>query len=148
MNRFLTTSFVALFLMSFGACNSGASLDSNINKYHGVVPVEDNGSIERAFMWGWEMLTGNELGYSLEDLAMQDGIPVDIVVMVLQNYVETTVVNTGMTRKAAIENVLYKAGYDKKSDGKITISDDDEIEARRRLKKSKDRKKTYKKRES
>lgn len=144
MKSFFKTFFLAIFLMSFGACNSSASLDRQVAKYQGVVPLEDNGAIEQAFMWGWEMLTGNELGYSLEDLAMLDGVPVEIVVMVLQNYVETTVENTGMSRKAAIENVLYKAGYDKTSDGKIVISDDDEIDAKRKIKKSKDRKKTYK----
>lgn len=136
---FLTSSLLAC---SFG----GGNIDERIEHCRGIVPVEDDGFVEDAFCWCWEMLTGHTLGMSLEDLANSENLPVEVVVAVLQNHVEGSVATSGVSRSQAIEHVLFMSGYDRKMDGKIKISSDDEIAAANKLKKARARKKAYLKR--
>ena len=137
-------SKMTAFMLTICLCCTGCSaVTSKADKLKGVIKLEDNGIIEKALMWGWEFLTGNELGYTLEDLAKEDALPVDMTVIVVQNYVEWNSMKRGISREQSLEELLHMAGYDKNVDGKIEITKDEAFIAKKRLIVSRDRKNMF-----
>ena len=125
-----------------GLASCSRNLDENIDMFRGIIKVDDNGTIEKGVMYLWEMLTGHELGLSLKDLAESKNTPIEITIVLFQNYVYGAM-QRGATAEQAIENFLFLAGFDEKLDGKIQISKEIKSEIKKRLEKSKKKKKEF-----
>lgn len=138
-NNFFCTTIASLFAIT--ACTK--SVDTYIDDMKGLVKVDDNGNVENAVCNLWEFLTGTQLGMTLEDLAKEENLPLDIVVCILQNYVESTRKTSGASREIILENILYEAGYDTKRDGTLKITSDKKLEISDRLMKARAARSAY-----
>lgn len=132
-------SSICLSLITLSSCSN---IDDSINNARGIVKLNDDGSVERSFCWVWKTLTGHTLGKSLKDLAASDDVSDELIVIMLQNYIEKAHM-MGATREQAIESLLVKAGYDDKYDGRIRISKITKDEVKRRLKELERKKRAY-----
>lgn len=125
--KFLTQILVAAFV-----CSCSTNLDNTLHKWKGFVKVNDNGAIEEGFCFVWEALTGHKLGKTLDEMIESEDIDLELIVIMLQNYVEKAHL-MGATRKQAIEKILVCAGYDESDDGKIRIVKDIKESVKKRL---------------
>ena len=129
-----------LSLASLASCSG--NIDDTIHSLDKTVEVNDNDTVETFFCWAWETLTGHKLGMSLEDLAYEENMPMDMVVIIVQNWVEKAH-QMGASRQDAIEVLLYEAGYDDKIDGEINVTKEVSKEVDKRLRAIARQKKAY-----